>query len=71
MKSFLKNCGIGVLLSGELCLIVPFFLKNETNATLATGLSLVIAGFVLYVGINKHACRFSLSSHFGNRGNEV
>lgn len=53
MKSFLKNSGIGVLLAGELFLIVPFFLKNETNTTLATGLSLVIAGFVLYVGINK------------------
>lgn len=53
MKSFLKNSGTGVLLVGELFLIVPFFLKNETNATLATGLSLVIAGFVLYAGINK------------------
>ena len=53
MKSFLKNSGIGVLLAGELFLIVPFFLKNETNTTLAAGLSLVIAGFVLYVGINK------------------
>jgi hypothetical protein len=53
MNPFLKNCGIGVLLMGELFLIIPFFLKIETNATLATGLSLVIAGFVLYAVINK------------------
>jgi hypothetical protein len=54
MKSLLKNCGIGVLLLGELFLIVPFFLKNETNATLTAGLSLVIAGFVLYVYCARH-----------------
>ncbi|MDR0768827.1 MAG: hypothetical protein LBE71_02835 [Dysgonamonadaceae bacterium] len=53
MKSFLKYSGIGILLLGELFLIVPFFLKNETNTTLSTGLSLVIAGFVLFVVISK------------------
>jgi hypothetical protein len=53
MKSFLKNCGIWILLLGELFLIIPFFLKNETNTTLSAGLVLVIAGFVLYVAINK------------------
>lgn len=53
MNPFLKNCGIGVLLLGELFLIVPFLLKNESNTTLTAGLSLVIAGFVLYIEINK------------------
>lgn len=53
MKFFLKNGGIWVLLIGELFLIIPFFLKNETNTTLAMGLTLVITGFVLYVIINK------------------
>jgi hypothetical protein len=53
MKFFLKNGGIGVLLIGELFLIVPFFAGNETNTTLAVGLTLVIAGFVLYVILNK------------------
>ncbi|MDR2692065.1 MAG: hypothetical protein LBB73_07220 [Dysgonamonadaceae bacterium] len=53
MKSFLKNCGIGVLLLGELFLIVPFFFQNESNTTLTAGLSLVIAGFILYIEINK------------------
>ncbi|MDR0732803.1 MAG: hypothetical protein LBF08_01895 [Dysgonamonadaceae bacterium] len=51
--ALLKNCGTALLLSGELCLIIPFFLKKTTNTTLAVGLSLVIAGFVLYVIFNK------------------
>jgi hypothetical protein len=53
MKFFLKNCGIGVLLMGELFLIIPFFAENETNTTLAIGLTLIIAGFVLYIILNK------------------
>lgn len=53
MKSSLTNRGIWILLIGELFLIIPFFLKNETNITLATGLSLVITGFVLYIILNK------------------
>jgi hypothetical protein len=51
--NFLKNCGIWVLLIGELFLIIPFFLKSETNTTLVIGLSFVITGFVLYVILNK------------------
>ena len=53
MKSLLKNCGIWILLTGELFLIVPFFLKNETNLSLGTGLALVISGFVMYVALNR------------------
>jgi hypothetical protein len=53
MKFCFKNSGIWVLLSGELFLIIPFLLKNETNTTLTAGLSLVITGFVMYVVINK------------------
>jgi hypothetical protein len=53
MKFVLKNCGIGVLLMGELFLIIPFFVENETNTTLAIGLTLIIVGFVLYIILNK------------------
>jgi uncharacterized membrane protein len=53
MKFVLKYCGIWILLIGELFLIIPFFLKNETNTTLAMGLTLVIIGSILYVILNK------------------
>jgi hypothetical protein len=42
-----------VLLIGELFLIIPFFMHNQTNEKLLAGLVLVITGFILYILINK------------------
>jgi len=53
MREFLKNCGIVVLIVGELFLIVPFFTKGQSNTTLLTGWILVISGFILYLVLNK------------------
>ena len=53
MRTFLKNCGIIVLIIGELFLIIPFFTKNQTNYTLLAGWILVLVGFILYLFINK------------------
>jgi hypothetical protein len=53
MHTFLKNCGILVLLIGELFLIIPFFMHNQTNGTLLTGWILVVVGFISYILINK------------------
>jgi len=53
MRVFLKNCGIIVLIFGELFLIIPFFAKCQTNTTLLTGWILVLSGFVLFLLLNK------------------
>jgi thiol:disulfide interchange protein len=53
MNIFLKNAGTIVLLIGALWLIIPFFSGCQSNATLLTGLILVVFGFVLYVVLNK------------------
>jgi hypothetical protein len=51
--TFLKNCGILVLIVGELFLIVPFFMHIQSNGTLLTGWILIITGFISYLFINK------------------
>lgn len=53
MRVFLKNCGVIVLIVGELFLIIPFFTQCQTNATLLIGLVLVLSGFILYLALNK------------------
>jgi hypothetical protein len=53
MKTLLKNCGIFVLIVGELFLTIPFFTKSQNNITLLTGGALVIAGFLVHIAINK------------------
>jgi hypothetical protein len=53
IMNFFKNCGIFVLLIGELFLIIPFFMQNQTNGTLLTGWILIVIGFILYILINK------------------
>jgi uncharacterized membrane protein HdeD (DUF308 family) len=52
-SQILKNCGIVVLIVGELFLIVPFFTKSQTNTTLLTGWILILSGFILYLVLNK------------------
>jgi len=53
MRIILKSCGIFVLIVGELFLIIPFFIKRQTNTTLLTGWILVLSGFILYLILNK------------------
>jgi len=53
MRTFLKNCGIFVLIIGEFVLIIPFFAKSQTNTTLLIGWILILSGFVLYLILNK------------------
>jgi uncharacterized membrane protein HdeD (DUF308 family) len=50
---FFKSCGIIVLIVGEIFLIIPFFTKCQTNATLLTGWILILAGFILHLALNK------------------
>jgi hypothetical protein len=53
MRFFLKNSGILLVLIGALFLTVPFFTHLQTNASLLTGGGLIIAGFIVYIIINK------------------
>ncbi|MDR1763659.1 MAG: hypothetical protein LBR64_06880 [Dysgonamonadaceae bacterium] len=53
MRTFLKFLGVFILLAGELVLIVPWLLRLQNNASLLTGLVLVVAGLALYVILNK------------------
>jgi putative flippase GtrA len=57
MKSFrkflLKNAGIVLVGIGVLWLAIPFFAGLESNVSLLTGGVLVVAGFVVYIVINK------------------
>jgi hypothetical protein len=53
MKFFLKNMGIIFLFLGALFLIVPFFLHLQTNASLLTGWIMMVAGFILFIFLNK------------------
>jgi hypothetical protein len=53
MKFFLKNCGILLTLIGALILIIPFFLHLQSNTSLLVGWEIIIAGFVLYIVLNK------------------
>lgn len=52
-KNLLKYSGIFILLTGVLFIVFPYFMKFQTNATLFTGWLLIVAGFVLYIVINK------------------
>jgi len=42
-----------VLTVGELFLIIPYFIRYQTNATLLIGWILIISGFILYLILNK------------------
>ena len=53
MRFFLKNLGIVFVLIGAFFLIVPFFTRLQTNASLLTGWLLIAVGFIAYIVINK------------------
>jgi uncharacterized membrane protein HdeD (DUF308 family) len=53
MKFFFKNSGMLLLLIGILFLIVPFFLQLQTNTSLSTGWVMIVAGFILFIFLNK------------------
>jgi len=53
MRIFLKNCGILVMIIGELSLIIPFFTKSQSNTSLLSGLILILSGFILHLLLNK------------------
>ncbi|MDR2627957.1 MAG: hypothetical protein LBC40_07990 [Dysgonamonadaceae bacterium] len=53
MRFFLKNTGILLVLLGALFLVVPFFTGLQTNTSLSTGGGLIIAGFIVYIVVNK------------------
>jgi hypothetical protein len=53
MRFFLKNCGILLVLTGALLLIVPFFLHFQSNVSLFIAWTIIIIGFILYIVLNK------------------
>lgn len=56
-----KKCvtsGILLILAGALTLAAAYALHRTTNALLATGLGLILAGVALYVGGIKHGGRY-------------
>ncbi|MDY6121527.1 MAG: hypothetical protein SPI72_00350 [Porphyromonas sp.] len=55
MNSVVKLLGIIVMLLGVLFLAVPYFVSCVSNATLFTGLILVVLGFIAHIILNKRA----------------
>jgi hypothetical protein len=53
MRFLLKHLGLLLVLVGVLFLIIPFFARFQTNASLLAGGLLVSAGFILYIILNK------------------
>ncbi len=52
-KLLLENIGVLILLIGVIVLALHFFAEMPTNAYLAVGLGLIIAGIIVYLVINK------------------
>lgn len=53
MKEFLKNLGAIILLIGVIVLAVPAIGGGMSNTILATGLLLIVVGYISFIVINK------------------
>lgn len=54
MNNFLKNLGLILVVIGAIVLIASFATGNvDTNVPLVTGFSLIIAGIIAYIVLNK------------------
>jgi len=53
MKEWKKYSGIVVLLIGVLVISVPLLLGLSNNPILASGLSLVVLGIIIYIVVNR------------------
>lgn len=53
MKELLKYLGVIIAIIGVAILAIPQFMGTTTNATLMTGLVVIILGIVSFILINK------------------
>ncbi|SUB88030.1 Uncharacterised protein [Porphyromonas macacae] len=57
MNNFMKALGIIILVIGVLILAIPHLTNTATNATLWTGLILILGGFAAHIILNKRNAR--------------
>jgi len=53
MSAIIKNLGVLILLIGVLILAVPALTGGSSNAILASGLVVIIVGYLAHIFLNK------------------